>query len=192
MRGVLTEKRCGEIKHEVLFMFEECEVTTYPIDCFAIARKLYYVLRPYSSLTPKEYMTALATDPDGYSQVELNPVTGMNEYVIYYNDNANEGRMRWTIFHEIGHIYLGHHDNPIDNQIAVEEAEADFFAKYTIAPPPLINIAKCQSATDVAICFNVSGQASAYIFIYYQKWMQFGPREYEPFELELLELFQAA
>lgn len=192
MRSVLTEKRLNEIKHEVLFMFEECEVATYPIDCFAIAQKLFYVLRPYSSLTPDEYMKALATDPDGYSRVELNLQTGMNEYVIYYNDNANEGRMRWTIFHEIGHIYLGHHDNPDDSQTVIEEAEADFFAKYTIAPPPLVNIAKCQCPMDIEICFNVSGQASTYLFVYYQKWMQFGPREYEPFELEMLELFQAA
>lgn len=192
MRGILTDERCDAIKKEVLFMFEECEVTTYPIDCFAIAEKLFYVLRPYTSLPPEEYSKALRKDPDGFSQVETNPESGLNEYVICYNDRANEGRMRWTIFHEIGHIYLGHHDNPDDSQIITEEAEADFFAKYSLAPPPLVNIARCQCPTDVAICFNVSGQASTYIFIYYQKWMQYGPREYEPFEIELLELFQAA
>ena len=116
MKGILTKERLVEIKHEVIFMFEECEIITYPIDCFAIAKKLYYVLRPYTSLNPEEYRKALATDPDGYSTVEMNPVTGMNEYVIYYNDCAKEGRMRWTIFHEIGHIYLGHHDNLDDCQ----------------------------------------------------------------------------
>ena len=41
------------------------------------------------------------------------PQTGMNRYVIYFNDSiANTGRLRWNIFHEIGHIYLGHHDHP--------------------------------------------------------------------------------
>ncbi len=78
LRGVLTEKRLDEIKHEILFMFEECKVIAYPIDCFAIAKKLYYVLRPYTSLPPDEYMNALSTDPDGYSTVEKNPKTGMN------------------------------------------------------------------------------------------------------------------
>ncbi|MDD3238540.1 MAG: ImmA/IrrE family metallo-endopeptidase [Lachnospira sp.] len=192
MRGVLSTKQLNRIKHEILFMFEECEVVSYPIDCFAIAKKLYYVLRPYSSLSPDEYQKALSIDPDGYSTVEKNPDTGMNEYVIYYNDSVNEGRMRWTIFHEIGHIYLGHHDHPDNSQTVIEEAEADFFAKYTIAPPPLINIAKCECPMDIAVRFKVSGQASIYLFVYYRKWMEFGPREYEPFELEMLQLFQAA
>ncbi len=102
--------------------------------------------------------------------------------------------MRWTIFHEIGHIYLGHHDNPEPdaNQTVIEEAEADFFAKYTIAPPPLVNVAKCESPMDLLICFNVSGQASVFLFDYYRKWKLYGPIEYEPFELEMLQLFQAA
>ena len=192
MRSVLTVDRLDEIKKEVLFMFEECEINTYPIDCFAIAAKLYYVLRPYSSLTPDEYMKAWKTDPDGFSKVELNPITGMNQYVIYYNDCANQGRLRWTILHEIGHIYLGHHDTPDDSNTEIEEAEANFFAKYSIAPPPLVNAAKCSSPTDVAIIFNVSGEASYNIFVYYRKWLEYGPREYEPFEIEMLELFNAA
>ena len=118
-------------------MFEECEISSYPIDCFDIANKLYYVLKPYSSLPPDEYMNALCIDTDGFSGVEQNPVTGMNQYVIYYNDHAQYERMRWTIFHEIGHIYLGHHDNPDDSNSTIEEAEANFFAKYAIAPPLL-------------------------------------------------------
>ena len=173
-------------------MFEECEIDTYPIDCFAIAEKLYYVLRPYSTLTPQKYLEALQIDSDGFSKVEINPVTRMNQYIIYYNDKINLGRMRWTIFHEIGHIYLGHHDNPNNSQCKIEEAEADFFAKYAIAPPPLVNIAKCENAWDISNTFCASFEASLNLYNYYQKWLQFGPREYEPFELAILELFHAA
>lgn len=191
-RSILSDERCDEIKKEVLFLYEECDIHTYPIDCFAIAQKLYYVLRPYSSLSPDEYIKALGIDPDGYSRVELNPVTGMNQYVIYYNDNAIIGRMRWTILHEIGHIYLGHHDNPDDSLSAIEEAEAEFFAKYTIANPPLVNLSKCKRPEDIEIVFETSRTASVYLFDYFQKWLHFGPREYLPFELEIIELFQAA
>lgn len=192
LRGLLTPGRCNEIKKEVLFMFEECEINTYPIDCFTIADRLYYQLRPYSSLPMVKRLRALAFDTDGYSRVEVNPQTGMNEYVIYYNDHTNQGRMRWTILHEIGHVYLGHHDNPDDSLSAFEEAEANFFAKYSIAPPPLINVAKCTSPDDVATTFDVSGEASFNIFDYYKKWMEFGPIDYEPFEIEMLQLFQVA
>ena len=71
-------------------------------------------------------------------------------------------------------------------------SEKIFFAKYSIAPPPLINIAKCECPCDVAVVFDVSGEASMYLYSYYQKWMQYGPREYEPFELQMIEMFQAA
>ena len=94
-------------------------------------------------------------------------------------------------YHEIGHIYLGHFEND-DLSYEEKEAEANFFAKYSIAPPPLVNIAKCESPWDVAIIFDVSGEASMYLYSYYQKWMQYGPIEYEPFELQMIELFQAA
>lgn len=191
-RSILSDSRCDEIKKEVLFLYEECEVHTYPIDCFAIAQKLYYVLRPYSSLDPEHYFEAFRTDPDGFSTVEVNPETGMNQYVIYYNDTANFGRKRWTILHEIGHIYLGHHDNPDDSNYLLEETEADFFAKYAIANPPLVNISKCECPNDIQETFQTSYQASVFLFDYFQKWLHFGPREYLPFELKIIELFEAA
>ena len=173
-------------------MFEECEIDSYPIDCFTIAEKLYYKLRPYSSLSPKEYEEAMEFDIDGFSRVEVDSITHMNRYVIYYNDKLNFGRMRWTIFHEIGHVYLGHHDNPDSSNSSLEEAEADFFAKYAIAPPPLINATKCKSALDISNTFCASLQASSNLYNYYQKWLNFGPQEYEPFELAMLALFHAA
>ena len=90
-----------------------------------------------------------------------------------------------------GHIYLGHFE--CDDLTEEEmEAEANFFAKYSIAPPPLVNIAKCECPWDVAVVFDVSGEASMYLYSYYQKWMQYGPREYEPFELQMIEMFHAA
>ena len=174
-------------------MFEETEVHSHPIDCFEIARKLHYKLRSYSSLSDEERSEALQIDPDGFSRVEINPVTGMNQYVIYYNDvGRNIGRIRWTIFHEIAHCYLGHHDNLDDSKSAIEEAEADFFAKYAIAPPPLICVLKCQNMWDVQNAFNTSEEASYNIFDYYQKWLQFGPSTYLDFEIQIIQLFQAA
>ena len=174
-------------------MFEETEVHSHPIDCFAIAEKLRYVLRPYSSLCHEEQQLALAVDQDGYSRVEIDIFTGMNVYVIYYNDEGrNIGRIRWTIFHEIGHIYLGHHDHPDDELSDIEEAEADFFAKYAIAPPPLIRVLKCQDMWDIQNAFNTSCEAASYIYDYYQKRVAFGSRYFEGFELELVRLFQVA
>ena len=73
-----------------------------------------------------------------------------------------------------------------------QEAEANFFAKYSIAPPPLINTAKCESPWEIAARFFVSEQASVYIFIYFQKWLTYGPPDYEEYELEMLSQFGIA
>lgn len=72
LRGLLTAARCDTIKEEIIFMFEECEIHTWPIDCFLIAKRLYYVLRPYSSLPPRQRLEAFLYDEDGFSRVEEN------------------------------------------------------------------------------------------------------------------------
>ena len=188
-RGKFSDARYEEIKKEVLFMFEETETDTYPIDCFEIARRLHYVLRPYSALGWDAYLEALDESDEGYSKVETDPVTGMNYYVIYYNDMGHGMRnIRWTIFHEIGHIYLGHHDNPPGNE-QLEEDEANFFAKYAMCPPPLLHATKCSCPQDVYDKFDASGEFSGYAYEYFQNWLYRGPREYLPYEIELLKLF---
>ncbi len=89
LRVLSTPGRCDEIKKKVFFMFEEGKINTYPIDCFTITERLYYQLQPYSSLPMVKHLKVLAFDMDGYSRVEVNPQTGMNEYVIYYNDQTD-------------------------------------------------------------------------------------------------------
>lgn len=188
-RGKFSDARYDEIKKEILFMFEETETDTYPIDCFEIARRLHYVLRPYSTLNPTDLLEAMSKSDEGYSKVETDPVTGMNYYVIVYNDMGHGIRnIRWTIFHEIGHIYLGHHDNPPGNE-QQEEDEANFFAKYAMCPPPLLYHTDCTCPQDVYDKFEASGEFAGYAFEYFQTWLYRGPRHYQPFEIQLLKLF---
>lgn len=72
------------------------------------------------------------------------------QYKIIYNElvNTNE-RLRWTLMHELGHIYLGHLEDfeqtalNIGNGLAeqeyyVLEREADFFAAEVLAPQILL------------------------------------------------------
>ena len=182
--------RYDGIEKEVYFMLEECEIDIYPIDVLEIARRLLYRIIPYSTLAIPERLNAMTQSPDGYSGYEMNEDTGMYEYFIYYNDFMGRQRQRWTILHEIGHIYLGHHDMDLPYNLA--EAEANYFAKYSIAPYPLINITKCEDPWMISDTFDVSFEASCYIFKSFQKWKVYGPIEYVPVELQLLQLFHAA
>lgn len=193
MRGKLEISRLEEIKEEVTFMYEETDVHSLPIDCFEIARRLKYVLIPYSTLEFNAFIDAYGFDPDGFSKVELNPITGMWQYVIYYNDLPKDiGRIRWTVFHEIGHCYLGHHDNVDNSQSEIEEAEANFFAKYAIAPPAIIFQLDTKSPQVIHDVFLTTDEEAGYAYDYYEKWFQFGPPEYTGYERRQLEAFLPA
>ncbi|WP_182279631.1 hypothetical protein [Blautia intestinalis] len=50
-RGVrLANERYEEIKADIIDMFEECDVHTFPLNAFDIAETLHYNVVPYSSL----------------------------------------------------------------------------------------------------------------------------------------------
>ena len=133
MRGLLSNERYEELKKLVVEMFEEAEVNSLPIDCFYIAKKLHYVLRPYSTLNVDEFLDAFDESVDGFSRVEMDPESGMYRYVIYYNDmHFDMYHQRFTVFHEIAHCYLGHHDEEatpeneeIEEDAGCEELELD-------------------------------------------------------------------
>lgn len=193
MRGILSSERYEELKQLVVEMYEDAGVSSLPIDCFEIARRLGYVLRPYSQLNVDEFLDAFDISVEGYSKVEMNPETGMWQYVIYYNDmHFDLNHQRFSVFHEIAHCYLGHHDEKeSEDTDNIEEAEANFFAKYAMAPPPLINHYRervCPALIQKR--FQTSYEEAGYEYEYYQKWMEFGPREYTPVEYHMLAMFE--
>ena len=164
----LSDSQYENIKENVVDMYEECGLTTYPIDCMEIARRLNYRLVPYSKLKGKKLVTAMNISMDGFHMLVEDKVSGMFMWVIFYNDE----------------------NHTQESELA--EAEANFFAKYSIAPPPLIHYAQCDDYIDVAVKFDLSIQAAYYSMCYYHKWLQYGPADYEPVEIRMLELFGLA
>ena len=117
------------IKRAVADMFEDYGIHEIPLDPFKLANKIGISIIPYSSLDEEEKAQALRYSPDGFSLETVD-----NKWLIYYNDDSLDiPRIYQTIMHEIGHYILGH-----TSEGPVEEAEAKFFAKYALAPTPLI------------------------------------------------------
>ncbi len=94
----LPVQRYEQIKHEVVDMYEECEIRTFPIDCFEIANRLYYILVPYSQLNDHQLRLAMEYSSEGFSVLRKVSETGMYRYYIFYNDFNSYERQRWTIF----------------------------------------------------------------------------------------------
>lgn len=96
-------------------------------------------------------------------------------YVIYYNDTKkNEGLTRFTIAHELGHIFLEHHKRA-DTDIMLRkgisasvykafENGANCFARNFLSPQPLVplvtDITQDYSIDEIKEAFNISHDAA--------------------------------
>lgn len=172
------------IKQEVIDVFIRYDVKCTPISGFEIAQKMGIIVISYSGLSRKARREAKKISPDGFY---LEPGDG-REY-IYYDDTRGYERSNMTILHEIGHCVLGH-NNDTDPEIA--EAEANFFAKYAIAPPPLVHRITPSSPEDILGHFSISYEAACNALNYYYKWLRFGCKDYTAYELKLLHQIPAA
>lgn len=177
----LPNKRCEEIKELVVCTFEQLKIQCTPISGFEIATQLGSIIIPYSAKPLSVRKLMLMESEDGFT------VWKDGTWYIFYNDMRSYGRINNTITHECGHILLDHTEK---SELA--EVEANFFAKYALAPPALIHKLKLKNAYDIYKHFNISYEAAGYAFEYYLKWLNFGGRYYTDYEERLLNLFKEA
>lgn len=98
-----------------------------------------------------------------------------SQYIIYYNNQMSRTLTRFTLAHELGHIFLEHHQKAgteilnrtfISNpQYKEYENEANAFARNLLSPAPLAWIAidegKSQTQNyDIKTAFDISGSAA--------------------------------
>lgn len=166
------------IKNTVADMYEECGIHEIPISPFRLAPKMGISIIPYSSLDEEAKAEALRYSPDGFSLETID-----NKWCIYYNDDSLDiPRIHQTIMHEIGHYILGHTEEG-----KVEEAEAKFFAKYSLAPTPLIHALLDEKNVErIMATFNIGFQAASIAKENYEKWVNYGPATYTDYEQKIL------
>ena len=177
----LPDDRYEFIKGEVIALFERYDVRCIPISGFELACKMGIKLRAYSALTKEQRMTAMRISGDGFYLED-----GFGTDIIYYNDAVSYERLNMTVLHEIGHCVLDHKGESDE-----EEAEANFFAKYAAAPPPLVHRLSDKSPENIEVAFCISYTAAVYACKYYQKWLAYGNNNYTDYEIRLLRLFDA-
>ena len=178
----LQDKSYEYIKGEVADLLFRYGIKQIPVSGIELAGKMGIKLIPYSSLSDGKLTAAKAVSPDGFY---FEPGESME--CIYYDDTKPARRLNMTIMHEIGHAVLGHDENT-DPEIA--EAEAGFFAKYILAPTPLIDCLHPCNAFEVAIVFGMSSQAANYSFSNWQKRVAFGPQKPMYYETLILRQFK--
>lgn len=178
----LSNEQYEFIKNEVVSLFEMYDIRCIPINGFEIAQKMGIKLVPYSTLTNAKHNAAIKISTDGFYMED-----NAGQDNIFYNDSVSYERLNMTLLHEIGHCVLDHKSGSDE-----EEAEANFFAKYAAAPPPLIHRLMNKSSESIEHNFCISFTAAIYAYNYYQKWMTYKDDAYTNYEVRLLHLFGAA
>ena len=163
-------ERYEEIKQQAATLFHDVGIDTIPIDPWEMTRSMGVLLVEYSSLPEPERAFVQEHDPDGLA-FQIPSGNGSIRRYIGYNDYIGRGRQRFTLLHEIGHIALGHKQ---PSELA--EAEANFFAKFAIAPPVLVDLIKPSDYMDIALAFDTSAECAYHCMSYYQKWLEYAPK----------------
>ena len=176
----LSDLRYEEIKKIVVNVFEEYEVNCTPISGFEIASKMGLKAVPYSAYSANRSLLGKLSE-DGFS------IQKDGQWYLYYNDLKPYDRINFTLMHEIGHVSLDHwEENP------TVESEANFFAKFSLAPPVLIYNYNLEDPYEISTRFEISFEAACYAYDYYNKWLRYGGKFYTQYEMRLCEIFGIA
>lgn len=89
-----------------------------------------------------------------------------NQWNIIYDDTLPKGRIRFTIAHELGHIFLGHpmelgyHGRTIDTKKPETEKQADMFAIRLLVPACVVWGLGLHTPEEIQTTFDVSFSAA--------------------------------
>ena len=124
----------------------ECNVKSFPIDCFQILKHYKHKIYTYSELYKKNielYDMCLSYSEDAFLSGSMK--------LIAYNDKKPERRIRFSLMHELGHHILKHKNDTPEN-----ESEANFFANNMLAPRLAILYSKINTESEVSELFDIS------------------------------------
>lgn len=132
---------------------------TYPTfvfeDIFKFCTNLGINVIPYN-----QYNELYQISRDGFTYYDN------KEYSIFYNESRPYNRIRFTIAHELGHIFLNHHNLVSVNMLAkkdyyynpIWEQQANVFARNILLPADIAKGLKNYSHQEISNTFELSIQ----------------------------------
>lgn len=153
----LTGEEYTQLEKDAQTLLIDYGFVDFPIDIFALAKKAFKAeIVKYSSLSRKKLAQIKEYEPlnDGFT-IFHKMSDGTKRYTIYYNDKCNEYRQRYTIGHELKHIF---YDEELTKQ--KDEDGAEYFSKVLLAPKCLVIKKKIKTPEEMVEHFGLSLDAS--------------------------------
>lgn len=145
---------------------EEFNIKSFPFDIFNIIKLNNWGICLYSELMEeyscdRETVIRCLGSKDGFTQIDA------DNYTIAYNDDKFLGnRIRFTLMHEIGHIYLKHLEDFESTTLfrgcmskeenIVLENEANAFARNVLVPTSILTQLKNKSYNSISRQFEIT------------------------------------
>lgn len=153
---------------------EDFNINSFPVNPIDIIHEIGLDLETYSNVARQNDITVDEVCAKLHTKDAITFYDG-HDCIIYYNDTLIEGRVRFTLMHEIGHVYLGHlakYEKTVvipKNEFSslsfkeykVLENEANAFARNVLAPVSMIKHLKDQSLDNICSIFGISYLAAA-------------------------------
>ena len=146
------------ISDKTLDVFLECGIKEFPVNCFDILKHYGFRLYTYAemqSANQRLYEMCRKYSDDAFRYHDI----------ICYNNSGPEGRIRFSLMHELGHFILGHQETTPEN-----EEEADYFASCILAPRVAIHKTLCRTADAIHDTFGLSYAAANRALVDFKKW----------------------
>lgn len=157
-----------ELKQNVVNTFQKLGYIKLPIDpselmeAHGIQSLAYQVAYDSNSVNS---LPKLCKFPSGISFI----ITEKEHAARFIACNLQElpGRVRFTKLHELGHVIRGHLQ---DSETA--EIEANFFARYAIAPPVLVEKLGLTTVEEIAQQFGTSIECASHVSTQHTNWLR--------------------
>lgn len=147
-------------------IYKKYNIKKFPIDCFELVEKCGYKIKEFSDLTVKKQKAF----------IELSEDACLIDDTLYYIEHSVYGRIKFSIAHELGHIFLN----------TDSEDDADNFASHFLAPRILIHKYRCNTAEQIHEIFGLSYEASNRALMDYPNWYEnIAQTTHKPSEAEM-------
>lgn len=143
--------RMAKLAIEVLCDYN---ITEFPLNEKAVCQMIGVKLVPYSAYSDDDIRLLMKKSKDAF----YIPPTKSTPPTIVYNDFVeNDGRKRFSIFHEIKHYVNGDTEEGCYN-----DNMADYFGRYIMCPIPLLIKRGIDDKLSIISDFGLSDEAAGY------------------------------
>jgi len=167
MEKILKGRDYDKIEEIVNDLIEDLGLKQFPVNCFEVAFLLGIEIKKYSEIPEADRDFIVSKSEDGYS-IKIG-----NKYIIYYNDELDRNRTKFTIWHEIAHIQLEHLEADCTGSYARLEEEANHFASFIMAPLAFIHNLGLSDPFEIADVCEISFECACNVYEHYIRAFRF-------------------